>query len=100
MDVKLADLASEYLSAASVLKTNATDEEYKRCNKLSMMLAMLLPEDVYTEIVISIANASRDHHIGTATVAVRKVILNGYEGNLSGDHIAVHFPAAGFTDFK
>lgn len=90
-----AERVAEYISLARSLKAEATDEEYRKANRLSWELAMWLPEEIYTQMVAAIAKPTEENNELSVVVAIRKLLLKDKAGNLTKDQIAHHAPGIG-----
>jgi hypothetical protein len=86
---------AEYLALARNLKENSSDTDYRTANQLSWELAMWLPEDIYKEMVSSIATPNEKTNELTTVVSVRKLLLHNRAGNLTAENVARHAPGIG-----
>lgn len=99
---KIAEKIAEYLSLALSLKYDKDNpiltsppEHYRRANQLIWELAMILPEDIYTEIAIALLSPSRKINMDTAILLARNFILGADAGELKPDQIIKHAPGIG-----
>ncbi|CAG0988550.1 hypothetical protein FLAV_02173 [Flavobacteriales bacterium] len=90
-----AERVAEYISLARSLRENSTEEEYRKANRLSWELAMWLPADIYSQMVLAIANPNQANNELTVVIAVRKLLLKEKAGNLTENQIAHHAPGIG-----
>lgn len=90
-----AERVAEYISLVRSLRENSAEEEYRKANKLSWELAMWLPEDIYSQMVLAITNPNQTNNELTVVIAVRKLLLKEKAGNLSEDQVAHHAPGIG-----
>lgn len=90
-----AERVAEYISLARSLRENSTEEEYRKANRLSWELAMWLPEDIYSQMVLAITNPNKVNNELTVVIAVRKLLLKEKAGNLTENQIAHHAPGIG-----
>ena len=90
-----AERVAEYISLARSLRENSTEEEYRKANRLSWELAMWLPEDIYSQMVLAIVNPIQANNELTTIIAVRKLLLKEKAGNLTEDQVAHHAPGIG-----
>lgn len=86
---------AEYLALARNLKGESPDTDYRKANQLSWELAMWLPEDIYKEMVVSIATPNEETNELSTVVSVRKLLLQENAGNLTTENIAHHAPGIG-----
>ena len=86
---------AEYLALARALKEDSSDSEYRKANQLSWELAMWLPEEIYKEMVNSIAKPSDTTNELTTVVLVRSLLLKEKAGKLTSENIAHHAPGIG-----
>ena len=86
---------AEYLALARNLKGESPDTDYRKANQLSWELAMWLPEDIYKEMVVSIATPNEETNELSTVVSVRKLLLQKNAGNLTTENIAHHAPGIG-----
>jgi len=97
-DLKVREQAvrvAEYLALARNLKGESPDTDYRKANQLSWELAMWLPEDIYKEMVVSIATPNEETNELSTVVSVRKLLLQENAGNLTTENIAHHAPGIG-----
>ncbi len=90
-----AEKVAEYFSLARSLRENSTDEEYRKANRLSWELAMWLPDDIYSQMVLAIVNPNQANNELTVVIAVRKLLLKEKAGNLTEEQVAHHAPGIG-----
>lgn len=90
-----AERVAEYLSLASSLREDSTEEEFRKANRLSWELAMWLPDDIYIQVINAIAHPNERQNNLTAIIAVRKLLLNDKAGKLTENDIAHHAPGIG-----
>lgn len=90
-----AEKVAEYISLARSLRENSTEDEYRKANRLSWELAMWLPEDIYSQMVLAITNANQTNNELTVIIAVRKLLLKEKAGNLTANEVAHHAPGIG-----
>jgi hypothetical protein len=90
-----AERVAEYISLARSLRENSTEEEYRKANRLSWELAMWLPADIYSQMVLAIVNPNQANNELTVVIAVRKLLLKEKAGNLTENQIAHHAPGIG-----
>lgn len=86
---------AEYLALARNLKEDSPDTDYRKANQLSWELAMWLPEDIYKQMVNSIAAPNEKENELSTVVSVRRLLLQKEAGNLTSDNIAHHAPSIG-----
>ena len=86
---------AEYLALARRLKESSTESDYERANQLSWELAMWLPEEIYKQMTLAIANPNQDVNELSVSISVRRILLGDKAGNLGPDHIAHHHPGIG-----
>jgi hypothetical protein len=97
-DLKVREQAvrvAEYLALARNLKEESPDTDYRKANQLSWELAMWLPEDIYKEMVVSIATPNEETNVLSTVVSVRKLLLQKNAGNLTTENIVHHAPGIG-----
>lgn len=90
-----ASRVAEYLALARRLKESSSESDYERANQLTWELAMWLPEEIYKEMVISIAKPSESTNELTVAISVRKLLLGDKAGDLKPENIAHHSPGIG-----
>jgi len=90
-----AEKVAEYLALARQLKETSPEEHYIKANQLSWELAMWLPEDIYRQTALAIAQPNMESNELTAVIAVRKLLLKESSGNLSADDVLHHAPGIG-----
>lgn len=86
---------AEYISLARSLKENSSEDDYIKANRLSWELAMWLPAEIYSQMVLAIANPNQKNNELTVVIAVRKLLLKERAGNLTENQIAHHAPGIG-----
>lgn len=97
-DIKVREQAvrvAEYLALARNLKEDSPSTDYQKANQLSWELAMWLPEDIYKEMVSSIATPNGKTNELSTVISVRRLLLQKEAGNLTPDNIAHHAPGIG-----
>lgn len=97
-DIKVrerAEKVAEYISLARSLRENSNEEEFRKANRLSWELAMWLPDDIYSQMVLAIVNPNQANNELTVIIAVRKLLLKEKAGNLSENQVAHHAPGIG-----
>ncbi len=97
-DIKVREEAvsvAEYLALARNLKEDSPETDFRKANQLSWELAMWLPEDIYKEMVASIASPNEGTNMLTTVVSVRKLLLQKNAGNLTDHDVAHHSPGIG-----
>lgn len=77
---------SEYLSL--YIKNDPND--FVRMNQFSFELALWLPEEVYKNLGPALQKQEHAKHVFEVIIDVRKHLLKGGAGNLTGDDIIVH----------
>jgi len=90
-----AEKVAEYISLARSLRENSNEEEFRKANRLSWELAMWLPDDIYSQMVLAIVNPNQANNELTVIIAVRKLLLKEKAGNLSENQVAHHAPGIG-----
>lgn len=90
-----AERVAKYISLARSLREESTEDEYRKANRLSWELAMWLPEEIYSQMVLAIASPDKKNNELTVVIAVRKLLLKENSGNLTENQIAHHAPRIG-----
>lgn len=90
-----AEKVAEYISLARSLRENSNEEEFRKANRLSWELAMWLPDDIYSQMVLAIVNPNQAKNELTVIIVVRKLLLKDKAGNLSENQVAHHAPGIG-----
>ena len=90
----LAEKVSMYLVLVGSLDKNSPMDDYDRANELSLELAMLLPANLYRQMVEAAAHPSAKVNPASVAIAMRTELIAPDEGNLVAEQVAFHAPGA------
>ncbi|MDD2059125.1 hypothetical protein NPS58_17005 [Pseudomonas putida] len=85
---------AEYLALAYRLRSEDSDELYRRADQLGWELSIWLPADIYRMVAKAVHEPDIHINVLSALVEVRKYLLKSDAGNLSSTEILFHHPGA------
>lgn len=88
----LAEKVALYLVLVGSLDKNSPLEDYDRANELSLELAMLLPSNLYRNMVEAAAHPNSKVNPASVAIAMRSELIAPDEGNLMPEQVAFHAP--------
>lgn len=88
----LAEKVSMYLVLVGSLDKNSALDDFDRANQLSLELAMLLPANLYRQMVEAATHPNSKVNPASVAISMRTELIAPDEGNLAAEQVAFHAP--------